>query len=169
MGFIVHEYIGYEREYVFCYDEISFPPNLEVKNLNSKVLFQRTQQGLICNVSIDCITKTECVRCLDPFDFNVKTDFIELFAFHSKSASEERLLISDSGIIDLAPLFRDYIHLGMRINPICKETCFGLNLESGEKRSTPYVVNHENPINPKMKVLEQLLKNKEDKKANNKE
>ncbi len=167
VGFIVHENVGYEREYEIALDEIYFPPDLDVKNLKANILFQRTQQGLLCEVSIKCITKAECVRCLDEFDYQVDTDFTELFAFHEKSATEEMLLIPETGVIDLAPLFRDYILLGVAINPICKEDCYGLNLETGEKRNSPYEANMENPINPKMQVLAQLLKNKENNEENN--
>lgn len=166
VGFIVHENVGYEREYAIKYDEISFPPDLDAKDFSSKILFQRTQQGLLCNVQIKCITKAECVRCLDEFDYFVETGFTELFAFHRKSATEEMLLIPDTGVIDLVPHHRDYISIGVAINPICKDDCYGLNLETGEKRTTPYLVNTENPINPKMKILEQLLKNKENNEAN---
>lgn len=92
----------------------------------------KTPQGILVQASFDAKTTAQCVRCLTEFDQPLHTEFKELFAFNSRSASESDLIIPEDGNIDLEPLLREYLLVEIPISPLCREDCKGLCTVCGE-------------------------------------
>ena len=132
VGFIVHQEVGYKREFSFEFDQIQISDDLDLRNFEGVASIGRTPQGLIVQAKFSAETTLECVRCLNEFEQGLTWNFIELYAFNEKSVSESDLLLPDDAHIDLQPLIRDYALLEVPINPICKPTCLGLCSVCGE-------------------------------------
>jgi uncharacterized protein len=132
VGFIIHEEVGYSHEFPFELEKAVLGDDLELVNFDGIVLFGRTPQGLVVQGNFSGETTLECVRCLKEFQFPLKWELTELYAFNKKSVSESGLMVPDSAQIDLAPLLREYALLELPIKPLCKPDCKGLCIECGQ-------------------------------------
>ncbi|HSQ26821.1 MAG TPA: DUF177 domain-containing protein [Anaerolineales bacterium] len=161
VGFIVHQTIGYSREFPFDAPEISLSPDLKLYNLSGVVKVTRTAQGLLLQGKFSAQVIAECVRCLDEIYQALHTEFTELYAFNRNSVTESGLILPDNGKIDLAPIMREEMLLAIPINPLCKPDCKGLCPVCGENLNQT-LCNHENEvIDPRMDALKALLRNSE--------
>jgi len=126
VGFIVHQTVGYVREFPFEFDFINLPPDTKLSNLSGFVRVTRTAQGLLVEVKMTAQIKAECVRCLAEFEQNLEVDYTDLYAFRRDSVAELGLLLPENGKINLGPSLRDEMRLAIPINPICRPDCKGL-------------------------------------------
>lgn len=132
VGFIVHQEVGYKREFPFEFDQIQISDDLDLRHFEGVASIGRTPQGLIVQAKFSAKTTLECVRCLNEFEQGLTWELVELYAFNEKSVSESNLLLPEDAHIDLQPLIRDYALLEVPIKPICKPTCQGLCSVCGE-------------------------------------
>jgi len=131
VGFIIHETIGYARDFPFEIPELQLP-DLEIKKLFGVVRVTRTAQGLFMQAKMKAESTLECVRCLTPFPQILEVDFADLYAFTRNSVTESNLLVPETGKIDLAPILRDEMLLAFPIKPLCTLNCKGLCPVCGE-------------------------------------
>jgi len=131
VGFIIHEEVGFAQEIPFDLEKVKIE-DLELRNLTGLVTIGRTPQGLVVQGNFEAETTLECVRCLKEFNYPLKWEFTELYAFTPKSVSESELLVPDDAQIDLAPLIREYALLEIPIKPLHDPDCKGLCIECGQ-------------------------------------
>jgi uncharacterized protein len=158
VGFIVGQSIGYLREIPIEFAELHLPPDLDLKELSGGVFITRTPQGLLVQVQLYATTPAECGRCLMVFEQPLQVDFTDLYAFTKKSVSESGLILPESGVIDLAPLVREYMLLDIPINPLCSPDCKGLCPVCGEQLDEQEHIHEDEPIDPRFDQLKELLK-----------
>ena len=132
VGFIIHETIGYSRDFPIDFDSISIPPDTKLSQLSGLVRVTRTAQGLLVQVKMQAYLPAECVRCLTEFAQLLQIDFTDLYAFTPDSVTESGLILPDTGKIDLAPIVRDEMLLAIPISPLCRSDCKGLCPVCGE-------------------------------------
>jgi len=156
VGFIIHETIGYSRDFPFEAAAVQLPPDLDLTDLVGEVRVTRTSQGLLVQVKMAARMLTECGRCLEDFNQPLQIGFTELYAFTPNSLTESGLLVPESGKIDLAPLIREEMLLAMPISPICRSDCQGLCPVCGENLNRVHCNHEPEVIDPRMEVLKQL-------------
>lgn len=157
VGFLVHQSVGYSREFLFDFPSIHLPPDLDLLNLTGSARITRTPQGLLVQVKMRATLPTECVRCLTELVQALKIDFTELYAFSPRSVSESGLILPEDGHINLAPLVREYMMLEIPISPVCRMDCLGFCPTCGENLDeNPH--DHEGEIyDPRLAKLKDLL------------
>ena len=111
-------------------------------------------EGILATADVVVDASAECVRCLDPFSFELRVDFQELFAY-SSSDSDSYTVVDDS--LNLEDIIRDAVVLELPFQPVCKEDCYGLDPASGEKRTEPPGENVADEIDPRWQELSKLL------------
>jgi uncharacterized protein len=80
-----------------------------------------------------------------------------MYTFPANADKDTEMVLPDDLRIDLAPLIREYLHLDMPINPICKSDCKGLCPICGENLNQ-LSCNHNDEISdPRFAVLKTLL------------
>ena len=87
VGFIVHQEVGYKREFPFEFEQIQISDDLDLRHFEGVASIGRTPQGLIVQAKFSAETALECVRCLNEFEQDLTWNFIELYAFNEKSVS----------------------------------------------------------------------------------
>ena len=157
IGFIIAEASGYSREMPLEIPKATIEPDLSLQNVYGDVIFTRTSEGIFVQARIGAYLQCECSRCLDPFLFNCKTEFSELYAFASHARADTELIVPPTGIIDLSSLVREYLLLEMPINPICMADCKGLCPVCGEKLNKNDHIHVEEIEDPRLAVLKTLL------------
>ncbi len=69
----------------------------------------------------------ECRRCLEPVPGRLQAEVSEIFEVH---ATEGETYPIEAEQIDLGPMARDAVLLGLPISPLCREECRGPNPEA---------------------------------------
>jgi uncharacterized protein len=157
VGFIVHESVGYSREFGFEVPSVRFHDDLRLQNLSGIIKVSRTSDGLLSQGYFKANHSTTCSRCLDNFEQELKTEFAELFNFNKPNVLEDELIYPDNGEIDFGPIIRDYFILEIQINPICNLNCKGLCPICGEKIIGDACEHLNDAIDPRFSILKSLL------------
>lgn len=148
VGFIIHQTVGYARDFPFEAPLVHLPPDLEVRDLAGAVRVTRTAQGLLLQARLQAYATVECVRCLGEFPQVLEVEFTELYAFSHASVTESELILPENGKIDLAPILRDEMLVAMPIKPLCQPGCLGLCPICGENRNLVHCQHAEPPAEP---------------------
>jgi DUF177 domain-containing protein len=162
IGFIIHQSIGYYRDFPFESPIIHLKPDLDLQNLIGTVRVTRTAQGLLVQGKLRAVTPAECVRCLADFVQPLEIDFTELYAFSSNSVTESGLYVPENGLLDLAPLIRDEMYLAIPISPVCKPDCKGLCPICGENLNETTCHHEEEAIDLRLNNLKELFQKGQD-------
>lgn len=160
LGFIIHQQIGFFREFQLAFPRISLAPDLALIDLNGSVRVSRTPQGLLVQVKCHAQMLTECVRCLTEFPLQLITEFSELYAFNRRSITESGLILPEDGKINLAPLLREYMLLAVPITPLCRPDCKGLCSECGENLNDTVCQHKQQNFDPRLETLKLFLDKK---------
>ena len=158
VGFIVHQEVGYKRDFPFEFEQIQISDDLDLRHFEGVVTIGRTPQGLIVQAEFSAETSLECVRCLNELEHSLDWNLTELYAFKENSLSESDLLLPEDAHIDLQPLIREYALLEFPINPICKSTCKGLCSVCGEDLNQSDCGHKDSAEESPFSVLKNLLK-----------
>jgi uncharacterized protein len=132
VGFIIHETVGYTRDFPIEVPAIHLPPDMDLKDLRGNVRVTRTAQGLLVQAVMKAEIPAECVRCLTGIVQTLEIDFTDLYAFNRSSMTETGLLLPEGGKLDLAPIVREEMLVAIPIGPVCKPDCKGLCPICGE-------------------------------------
>ncbi len=161
VGFIIHQNIGYSRDFIFDIEQIHLQPDLDLKNLTGTARVTRTPQGLPVQVKMHATVHAQCVRCLEEFDLPLDIEFTELYAFSQRSVTDSDLILPEDAHIDLEPLVREYMLVAIPMSPLCKPDCKGLCPICGENQNNTTCNHDVEDIDPRLAVLKSLLKKKE--------
>jgi uncharacterized protein len=131
VGFVQTLPIGDTRDIDFEFSTITLAPELEMNQFQGIASFGRTRQGVLLQGDFSAWINQNCTRCLEPFPYQIKTHFEELYAFDESYVTESVLYFPEDGHIDLAPLLREYLTMEIPIQSLCKEDCKGLCHECG--------------------------------------
>jgi len=87
-------------------------------------------EGVLVSGTVSGPVTGECARCLEPVSDEMVFDLQELFAYPD-SATEETTSEDETGriegdLIDLEPVVRDTVVLGLPPSPLCRDDCRGL-------------------------------------------
>jgi uncharacterized protein len=94
-------------------------------------------EGVLVTASATTQLHGECARCLDPITDELVVDIVELFAYPD-SATEETTGADEvhrlgGNLLDLEPVVRDAIVLGLPWTPLCRPDCGGLCATCGQR------------------------------------
>jgi uncharacterized protein len=157
VGFIIHQTVGYSRDFPFEVPAIRLLPDLDLNDLTGTVRVTRTAQGLLVQARLQAKIEAECVRCLTEFQQPLEIDFSDLYAFTPASITESGLLLPENGKIDLAPIVREEMLLAVPIKPLCRPDCKGLCPICGENRNETTCHHEDENIEPGSSELSSLM------------
>lgn len=156
VGFIVHQTVGYTRDFPIEAPSVQLPPDMNLSEVEGIIRVTRTAQGLLVQVNMKASTSAECVRCLVDFKQPLEADFTDLYAFTPNQATETGLLMPENGKIDLVPMLREEMILAIPISPLCKPGCKGLCPVCGENLNETTCNHEDENIDPRLSALRSL-------------
>jgi uncharacterized protein len=162
VGFIIHENVGYTRDFPFEVPTVYLPPDLKLKDLFGSIRVSRAAQGLLVQVRLNADVLAECVRCLTEFYQPLEINFTELYAFNRDSVTESGLLAPENGKIDLEPFIREEMLLAIPISPLCKPSCKGLCPACGGNLNETICNHQDEDVDPRLSILRSLLGKNQD-------
>lgn len=154
---MLHQTVGYNRTFEFDDLSVQVSDDLDVSDLQGELRFTRTAQGLYATGTMAGATRTECARCLTPYDQRLTIAFDDLFVYPPSKAIDSLLIIPETGLLDLTPLTREYMLLNFPLQPLCRPDCRGLCPECGVNRNETKC-DHDSPAHdPRLAGLRALL------------
>ena len=88
--------------------------------------------GVLVTGTVHARVEADCGRCLEPATDSVDVDIQELYAYEPAGDDDEQpLMVGD--FIDVEPLVRDAVVLGLPLNPVCDDDCQGLCATCGAR------------------------------------
>lgn len=162
VGFIIHETLGYVRDFEFELPSMRLSDELEVTEFTATARLSRTQNGILVEMEASAFAPAECARCLDKFTQIISTKFTDLYAFKESNTTDSELIIPENGIIDFTPLITDFLSISIPLNPICRDDCAGLCPICGVNHNLAECDCEVDPIDPRFSVLKDLLDNQDD-------
>ena len=92
---------------------------------------EAVMDGVLVSGTVTTAIRAECGRCLTPVDGHIEVEVQELFAYEPAPDGEETALV-EGDLINLEPVARDAVVLGLPLNPLCRDDCAGLCAGCGE-------------------------------------
>ncbi len=129
VGFLLNESVGHSSLFTVDEPAPNLDAELQLSRLAGSVQLTRTPQGLYVAGRLHAGHTAECVRCLAPVPVTLEADIAELFSLAADADSE--FTISDSALLDLAPLVRELLVLDKPAHPLCRADCKGLCPQCG--------------------------------------
>ena len=107
---------------------IEVPQDAEVQ---LDLRLEAVMDGVLVTGTVTAPVQAECGRCLEPVHDEIVVDVQELYAYEAGPGGDDvSLMVGD--FLDIEPVVRDALVLGLPINPICAEDCPGLCSGCGE-------------------------------------
>jgi uncharacterized protein len=108
---------------------------------------EAVMEGVLVSGTARAPLTGECVRCLEPIERKLDTDFQEMYSYPDADdrtgghraaeagddAEEEDTLHLEGDLFDLEPVLRDAVVLALPLQPVCQDDCPGLCSECGER------------------------------------
>jgi len=158
VGFLLHQGVGFSRDFDFDLPSVQVGSDLEVAGLKGSLRLTRAAQGLYAQGRLRAQrTRVECVRCLTEFDQRLEMEVADLFVYAPAQASDPLLSVPETGILDLGPLVREYLLLNVPLQPVCRTDCRGLCPECGNNLNEAICKHPTAGIDPRLSGLKSLL------------
>jgi uncharacterized protein len=90
-------------------------------------------EGLLATGTVSGTMQLVCARCLKPIEHPFSARVRELFLAGATEADDEYPVLDET--IDLEPMVRDAVILGMPFSPLCRPECLGLCSRCGGDRN----------------------------------
>lgn len=156
-GYLIEAPLGTSRTIELAYPKVRVSEDLTLSPLNGEFSATRTGEGIYLSGELYSNMVVQCTRCLEDTNYPIAFRLDELIYYPPHEAPPGELFIGDTGIIDLAPLFRELSLLEVPIQTICKESCQGLCIECGHNLNEGDCGCKTDDIDPRFAALRQLL------------
>lgn len=128
--------------------------------LDLDVRLESVTEGVLVTATVTAPLRGECARCLDPITEELVVDTTELFAYRD-SATDETTEVDEvhrleGDLLDLRPVVRDAIVLGLPWTPLCRPDCPGLCPTCGERLDDLPADHSHDTIDPRWAALRAL-------------
>ena len=114
-------------------------------------------EGVLVSGTVTGQLRGECARCLGPVLSSESVEIQELFAYPDSTtdstAGEDEVGRLFGDLIDLEPLIRDAVVLGLPLSPLCRSDCPGLCPGCGTRRDELPVDHDHAMIDPRWAAL----------------
>lgn len=101
------------------------------------IRLESVTEGVLVTGSVTGPLRGECGRCLEPVAEDFAVDVCELFAYPDSATDEtteqDEVRRLENDLLDLEPVVRDLVVLGLPWTPLCKPDCAGLCPTCGER------------------------------------
>lgn len=101
------------------------------------VRLESVTEGVLVTGTVTGPLRGQCARCLDPVSDELAVDICELFAYPDsvtdETTEQDEIIRIDGDRIDVEPVVRDSVVLGLPWTPLCRPDCAGLCPVCGQR------------------------------------
>jgi uncharacterized protein len=101
------------------------------------VRLESVSEGVLVTGTLTAPVTGQCGRCLDPVTDELDVDVCELFAYPDsatdETTEEDEIHRIEGDLLDVEPMVRDAVVLGLPWTPLCRPDCAGLCPTCGQR------------------------------------
>jgi uncharacterized protein len=105
--------------------------------LDVDVRLESVTEGVLVTGTVTATMHGECGRCLDPVTEDLAVELCELFAYPNSitemTSEQDEVSRLDGDLLDIEPVVRDSVVLGVPWTPLCRPDCGGLCPTCGQR------------------------------------
>ncbi|HEX3334951.1 MAG TPA: YceD family protein [Jatrophihabitans sp.] len=105
--------------------------------LELELRLESVTEGVLVTGTVTAPLTGQCGRCLDPVSDELVADVCELFAYPNsatdETTEEDEIYRVDGDLLDVEPVVRDVVVLGVPWTPLCRPDCAGLCPTCGQR------------------------------------
>jgi len=109
----------------------------EGASLALDIRLESVTEGVLVTGTVTAPITGECGRCLDPISDELVVEVVELFAYPSsatdRTSEQDEIHRIEGDLLDLEPVVRDEVVLGIDWAPLCRPDCAGLCPTCGQR------------------------------------
>jgi uncharacterized protein len=128
------------------------------------IRLESVTEGVLVTGTATAPLSGQCGRCLDPVSDDLRVVFVELFAYRDsateRTSEEDEIPRLGGDLLDVEPVVRDSVVLGLPWTPLCQADCAGLCPTCGQRLDDLPAGHAHETIDPRWAALERL-KNQE--------
>jgi uncharacterized protein len=113
---------------------VAVPPGAP---LQFDVRLESVTEGVLVTGSVTAPVSGDCARCLEPVSDELDVEICELFAYPDsatdETTEEDEVHRIDGDYLDIEPVVRDAVVLGLPFTPLCRPECAGLCPTCGQR------------------------------------
>ena len=113
-------------------------------------------EGVLVSGTATVQVRGECVRCLGEISDELEVDIQELYVYPGMECDDDLTSRLEGDLIDLEPLLRDEVVLGLPFQPVCRDDCAGLCVECGADLNDDPGHRHKAALDPRWEALHSL-------------
>jgi uncharacterized protein len=117
-------------------------------------------EGVLVTGTFEAPLAGQCGRCLDPVSDDLRVDVCELFAYPDsatdETTEEDEIHRINGELLDVEPVVRDAVVLGLPWTPLCRADCAGLCPTCGQRLDDLPAGHAHEVIDPRWAALEKL-------------
>ncbi len=117
-------------------------------------------EGVLVTGTVTAPVTGQCGRCLDPISDELSVDVCELFAYPDSATDEtteqDEIHRIDRDAVDVEPVVRDAVVLGLPWTPLCRPDCAGLCPACGQRLDDLPPGHAHDVIDPRWAALEKM-------------
>ena len=117
-------------------------------------------EGVLVTGTVTAPLTGQCGRCLDPISDELAVDVCELFAYPASATDEtteqDEVHRIDGDHVDVEPMVRDAVVLGLPWTPLCRPDCAGLCPTCGQRLDDLPAGHAHDVLDPRWAALEKL-------------
>ena len=132
---------------------IAVPPGSPVE---LDLRLESVVEGVLVSGTATVQVHGECVRCLGQISDWLQVDIQELYVYPGVESDDDLAGRLEGDLIDLEPLLRDVVVLGLPFQPLCRDDCAGLCVECGANLNDDPNHRHEAALDPRWEALRSL-------------
>lgn len=141
----LREPVGSEHEYILNEQDVELEQGQPASNVTGRVVFLRTDKGLLVTASLLVTVQQVCGRCLERLVSTEKVEFQEEYlptvdivtgAFLPPPEDANAFRIDPHHILDIKEAVRQYLLTVKPIRPLCRPDCAGLCPHCGHNLNT---------------------------------
>jgi uncharacterized protein len=121
------------------------------------IRLESVTEGVLVTGSATGPLTGECGRCLDPVSDELVVDFCELFAYldsvTDETTEQDEVHRVDGDYLDVEPVVRDAVVLGLPFAPLCTPDCAGLCPTCGQRLDALPVDHAHEVLDPRWAAL----------------
>jgi uncharacterized protein len=138
-------------------DMVGVPENADIE---LDLRLEAVMEGVLVSGTVWVPLSGECARCLEPISTSFDVEFQELFVYPDtrsggNAEEDERRLEGD--LIDLEPVLRDAVVLGLPLSPLCRDDCPGLCPECGARLAEAGPDHEHDVVDQRWAALQDLI------------
>jgi uncharacterized protein len=125
-----------------------------------EVRLESVIEGVLVTGTVTAPITGQCGRCLDPISDELQVDVCELFAYPDSASDEtteqDEVYRVNGERLDVEPVVRDAVVLGLPWTPVCRPDCAGLCPTCGQRLDDLPPGHAHETIDPRWAALERM-------------